>query len=411
VIGGGIFVITGRLLPNMPARRSFSFVLAAICSSFTALCYAEFATLIPMSGSSYSYAYATLGELVRGSSAGTWCSNTASQRRRSRSAGPDISSACSITSASICRRTHERAARLYRRSPRCDGRICSTCPRLAIVLALTWLCYVGIRESSGANACHGDLKVSLIVIVIVAGWHYMNPGELAPLHSGQHRATEKYGWSGIMRGAPWCSLPTSASRPPRRPRRKQESTARSADRHIASLAICTFSIIGMAAVITGLLPFGAGHRRAGRDRGRAHPQLGWLRWVVEVGAMIGLSSVILVMIIAQPRIFMIMAATACCRRCSPRSIRATAHRTSTRSSPVQSASRARCGISARPARRSRSMGTLIAFVRGLRRRADSASHDARSAEHVPRAVGTGLPACSACSAVLACCTGKTGTSG
>ena len=110
VIGGGIFVITGhsRRRTRRSRNRAF-FHHRSHLFGFCALCYAEFATLIPMSGSSYSYAYATLGEFVAWFIGWNWCSSTAYPPRPWRSAGPAISSACWITSASTCRR-HDRFA-------------------------------------------------------------------------------------------------------------------------------------------------------------------------------------------------------------------------------------------------------------------------------------------------------------
>ena len=99
VIGGGIFVITGQAAAEHAGPAIvLCFIMAAICCSFTALCYAEFATLIPMSGSSYSYAYATLGELV------AWFIGWNMVLEYGVSASAATSRACSIISASTCRR-------------------------------------------------------------------------------------------------------------------------------------------------------------------------------------------------------------------------------------------------------------------------------------------------------------------
>ncbi|OOG64357.1 amino acid permease [Rhodanobacter sp. B04] len=308
VIGGGIFVITGQAAAEHAGPAIIlSFVIAAICCSFTALCYAEFATLIPMSGSSYSYAYATLGELVAwfigwnmvleyGVSASavavSWTGYFVSLLDNCGLHLPDV-----LTNAPLA----------YM-----DGHLVTTgalfnLPAVAIVLTLTWLCYVGIRESSGANLAMVILKVSLIVIVIVAGWHYVNPDYWHPFIPA-NQSPEKYGWSGIMRAATLVffayigfEATSTAAQEAKNPQRDLPIAT------LASLAICTVLYIGIAAVITGLLPFDQlGTAEPVVTAVRAHPELGWLRWVVEIGALIGLSSVILVMIIAQPRIFMIM---------------------------------------------------------------------------------------------------------
>ncbi|HEY0229800.1 MAG TPA: amino acid permease [Dokdonella sp.] len=308
VIGGGIFVITGTAAAEHAGPAIIlSFIIAAVCCSFTALCYAEFATLIPMSGSSYSYAYATLGELVAwfigwnmvleyGVSASavavSWTGYFTSLLEHFGIVLP-----AALTNAPLALQ---------------DNHIVTTgawfnLPAVAIVLALTWLCYVGIRESSGANLAMVILKVGLIIIVIVAGWHYVNPDLWHPFVP-QNQGGDKYGWSGVLRAAAMVffayigfEATSTAAQEAKNPQRDLPIGT------ITSLAVCTILYIGMAAVLTGLLPFGQlGTSEPVVTAVRAHPELGWLRIVVEVGALIGLSSVILVMVIAQPRIFMIM---------------------------------------------------------------------------------------------------------
>ncbi len=308
VIGGGIFVITGQAAAEHAGPAIIlAFVIAAICCSFTALCYAEFATLIPMSGSSYSYAYATLGELV------AWFIgwNMVLEYGVSASA---VAVSWTGYFVSLLDHVGLHLPGVLTNAPLAymDGHLVATgalfnLPAVAIVMALTWLCYVGIRESSGANLAMVILKVSLIVIVIAAGWHYVNTSYWHPFIPA-NQGPEKYGWSGIMRAATLVffayigfEATSTAAQEAKNPQRDLPIAT------LASLAICTVLYIGVAAVITGLLPFDQlSTAEPVVTAVRAHPELGWLRWVVEVGALIGLSSVILVMIIAQPRIFMIM---------------------------------------------------------------------------------------------------------
>ena len=282
--------------------------MAAVCCSFTALCYAEFATMIPMSGSSYSYAYATLGELVAwfigwnmvleyGVSASavavSWTGYFTSLLDHF-----GIHLPPSLTNAPLAFTDNHLVA---------TGALFNL-PAVAIVLALTWICYVGIKESSGANLAMVILKVSLIVVVIVVGCalrQYRITGIRSFRKTRGRKNTAGPASSAARR---WCSSRTSVSRRLRPRRRKPKNPQRDLPiGTIASLAICTVLYIGMAAVLTGLLPFDQlGTSEPVVTAIQAHPELDWLRWLVEVGAMIGLSSVILVMIIAQPRIFMIM---------------------------------------------------------------------------------------------------------
>ncbi|MDR2013316.1 MAG: amino acid permease [Rhodanobacter sp.] len=308
VIGGGIFVITGQAAAEHAGPAIvLAFVIAALCCSFTALCYAEFATLIPMSGSAYSYAYATLGEFA------AWFIgwNMVLEYGVSASAVA-VSWTGYFTSLLDHLGLHLPPELINAPLAFQDNRLVVTgalfnLPAVAIVLGLTWLCYIGIRESSGVNLAMVTLKVALIVIVIVVGWHYVNPDYWHPFIP-QNQGAHKYGWSGIIRGAALVffayigfEATSTAAQEAKNPQRDLPIGT------LASLAICTVLYIGMAAVLTGLRPFDQlGTSEPVVTAVAAHPQLGWLRWLVEIGALIGLSSVVLVMIIAQPRIFMII---------------------------------------------------------------------------------------------------------
>ena len=308
VIGGGIFVITGQAAAEHAGPAIvLSFVIAAICCSFAALCYAEFATLIPMSGSSYSYAYATLGELA------AWFIgwNMVLEYGVSASAVA-VSWTGYFTSLLDHMGLHLPAVLTNAPLAFVDNHLVTTgalfnLPAVLIVLALTWLCYIGIRESSGANTAMVALKIALIVIVIVVGWHYVDPKLWHPFIPAA-QGPEKYGWGGIMRAATLVffayigfEATSTAAQEAKNPQRDLPIGI------LTSLAICTVLYIGMAAVLTGLLSFDQlGTAEPVVTAVRAHPELNWLRWLVEIGALIGLASVVLVMIIAQPRIFMIM---------------------------------------------------------------------------------------------------------
>ena len=308
VIGTGIFVVTGQAAADHAGPAVLiSFILAAICSGFTALCYSEFATLIPISGSSYSYAYATLGESV------AWFIgwNMVLEYGISASAV-----ATSWTGYFVSLLDHvgihlpvtlTDAPLAYTNGALVPTGHLFNLPAVAIVLALTWVCYIGIRESAGINLMMVLLKVGLIVVVVVAGYRYVDPANWHPFippAQGNH----KYGWDGILRGAGMVffayigfEATSTAAQECKNPQRDLPFGT------LVSLVICTVLYLAMAAVLTGLIPY----TQLGTDEPvvtaiRAHPELGWLRSIVEVGAMIGLSSVILVMIIAQPRIFMIM---------------------------------------------------------------------------------------------------------
>ncbi len=316
VIGAGIFVITGVAAADHAGPAVIlSFLLAAICSSFTALCYAEFATLIPLSGSAYSYAYATLGELMAwfigwnlvleyGVSASavavSWTGYFLSLLNHVGTVfNMDLSLPAALTKAPLAfTADHQLIA---------TGALFNL-PAVALIALLTWVCYVGIRESSFVNSIMVAIKVGLVLLVIVVGWRYVDPSNWVPFVPASE-GHDRYGWGGVMRGAAMVffayigfEATSVAAQESRNPQRDLPIAI------LGSLAICTLLYVAMAAVMTGLNSYTMlGTNEPVVTALQGHPQLSWLRWVVEIGAMLGLASVVLVMVIAQPRIFMIMA--------------------------------------------------------------------------------------------------------
>lgn len=310
VIGTGIFVVTGTAAAEHAGPAVLlSFVLAAICSGFSALCYAEFATLIPISGSSYSYAYATLGEVV------AWFIGWNMVLEYGISASAVAASWTGYFTSMLRDVFGLHLPAFLTNAPLAftDGHLVTTgalfnLPAVAIVLALTWLCYIGIRESSGLNALMVLLKVGLIVVIIVVGARYVDPSNWHPFIPAP-QGDGKYGWSGVFRGAAMVffayigfEATSTAAQECKNPQRDLPFGI------LVSLVLCTLLYLGMAAVMTGLVPYSMLDTADPVVTAiRGHAELSWMRVWVEIGALIGLSSVILVMIIAQPRIFMIMA--------------------------------------------------------------------------------------------------------
>ncbi|TWI11948.1 amino acid permease [Aerolutibacter ruishenii] len=306
VIGGGIFVITGQAAANHAGPAiMLSFVLAALCCTFCALAYAEFASMVPVSGSAYTYTYATLGELAAwfigwmlvleyGVSASavavSWTGYFLSLLEHF-----DIYLPAALVQAPLDSKLQPTGA-------------IANLPAAAIVLLLTAVCYVGIRKSAGMNTAMVVLKTGLIVLVIIAGWQYVDPSNWEPFIPA-NEGPGKFGWEGVLRGASMVFFAyigfeavSVAAQESHNPQKDLPFGM------LMSLAICTVLYIGMAAVMTGLTHYSL----LGTDEPvvtavAGHPELAWLRIVVEIGALVGLSSVVLVMIIGQPRIFMIMA--------------------------------------------------------------------------------------------------------
>jgi APA family basic amino acid/polyamine antiporter len=260
--------------------------------------------MVPVSGSAYSYAYATLGEMAAwfigwmlvleyGVSASavavSWTGYFLSFLSHF-----DIVLPAVLTNAPLNSQLEATGA-------------IANVPAAILVLLLTWLCYVGIRKSSGVNMAMVILKVTLIVLVIVAGSFYVDSSNWTPFIP-ENVAPGKYGWDGVLRGASMVFFAyigfeavSVAAQESRNPKRDMPIGM------LASLAICTALYIGMALVMTGLTPYNLlGTNEPVVTAVASHPELAWLRWLVEIGAMLGLASVVLVMVYGQPRIFMIM---------------------------------------------------------------------------------------------------------
>ncbi|RBC15910.1 amino acid permease, partial [Xanthomonas oryzae pv. oryzae] len=277
----------------------------AVCCAFCAMAYAEFAAMVPVSGSAYTYTYATFGELA------AWFIGWMLVLEYGVSAS---AVAVSWTGYFLSLLDHFgiHLPAAFVSAP-LDGKLQPTgaianLPAAGIVLLLTWLCYVGIRKSSAMNMAMVILKTGLILLVIAVGWKYVDTANWHPFIPA-NEGPGKYGMEGVLRGAAMVFFAyigfeavSVAAQESHRPQRDLPIGM------ILSLVICTVLYISMAAVMTGLLPY----TLLGTDEPvvtaiAAHPQLAWLRVIVEVGALIGLSSVVLVMIIGQPRIFMIIA--------------------------------------------------------------------------------------------------------
>ena len=308
IIGTGIFVITGQVAAEQAGPAILiSFLLAAICSGLTALCYCEFATLIPISGSSYSYAYATLGEGL------AWFIGWNMVLEYGISASAVVVSCTGYLNGFISQfGLHIPSTLASAPLALVHGHLVSTgaflnLPALLIVLTLTWLCYVGIRESAGINMLMVALKVGLILVVVFVGWHYVDTANWHPFIPAP-QGDGKFGWHGVIRGTGTLffayigfEATTTAAQECKNPQRDLPIGI------LVSLVVCTILYLAMAAVLTGMTPYTMLNTIEPVITAiQSYPQLAWLREVVYLGALIALVSATLVMIIAQPRIFMVM---------------------------------------------------------------------------------------------------------
>jgi APA family basic amino acid/polyamine antiporter len=310
-IGTGIFILTGIVAAEHAGPAlTISLLIAAIGSAFAAISYAEFSSMIPVSGSAYTYAYATLGEAI------AWIIgwNLSLEYLMSASAvavgwseyvvnllgdwGIHLPQA--LTNAPLGKGPTGHLA--------LTGAIVNL-PAVLIILALGSILYVGMRESSVANNIMVVIKVAVIVVFIFAGLAYVDTGNWQPYIPPNDGRFGHFGWSGILQGAGIIffsyigfDAASTAAREARNPQRDLPLGI------IATLVISTVLYIAMAMVMTGMVPYpqldAAAPVAVALD---AHPGLTWLSPLVKLGAIVGMTSVILMSLLGQPRILLAMA--------------------------------------------------------------------------------------------------------
>jgi APA family basic amino acid/polyamine antiporter len=310
-IGAGIFVITGTAAAQYAGPAIvISFIIAGLACLSTGFCYAELASMMPVAGSSYTYAYATLGELaawtigwclvleytVAGSTIAVgWAGYFTSAMASLGIVIPSVVSSAPIALDSA----HHFVL---------SGSIVNF-PAVAIVMAMTALLVVGIKESAVANAIFVVLKIGVILLVVLVGAFYVHPENWHPFIPPNTGETGTYGWSGIFRGAgviffayigfetvSTCALET------RNPQRDLGFSI------LMALLICTTLYVAMALVMTGLAPYTSLNVDDPIIVALNHaPSIGWLKPCVSVGAVVGLASTILMSVYGQSRIFYTMA--------------------------------------------------------------------------------------------------------
>jgi len=308
IIGAGIFVLTGQAAANHAGPAiMLSFCLAGIACAFAGLCYAEFASMMPVSGSAYSYSYATLGEFVAwfigwmlvleylfaASTVAVGWSSYFNSLLHTLGAPfpPELSSAPLTVANGVVTQT---------------GALINL-PAVLIVGAISVLCYVGIKQSASVNSVIVAIKVTAILLFIAFGLKFVNADNWSPFIPPEQGPGE-FGFSGVVRGASIVFFAyigfdavSTAAQEAKNPQRDMPIGI------LGSLIVCTILYIIVAAVLTGMLPYTQlSTAKPVVTALEAYPSLLWLKTIIEVGAIAGLSSVILVMLMAQPRIFYTM---------------------------------------------------------------------------------------------------------
>lgn len=313
IIGAGIFVMTGTAAANYAGPAVIlSFVIAGTACAFAGLCYAEFAAMLPVSGSAYSYAYTTLGEFVAwfigwtlvleyllaaSTVAVGWSGYMNSFLGTLGMAIPDVLSSAPLD--------------MVQGSIHMTGALINL-PAVLIVAAITGLVYVGISQSAWVNAIIVTIKVVVILLFLAFGLKYVNPENWVPFIPDRvidADGTSHYGIQGVIRASAvvffayigFDAVSTAAGEA-KNPQRDMPIGI------LGSLVFCTILYIAMSAALTGMMPYGElGTAKPVATALQNYPDLLWLKTVVELGAIAGLSSVILVMLMGQPRIFYSMA--------------------------------------------------------------------------------------------------------
>jgi APA family basic amino acid/polyamine antiporter len=323
VIGTGIFVLTGVAAHDKtgPALM-LSFVVAGLACIFAAMCYAEFASMAPVAGSAYTYAYATLGELF------AWI------------IGWDLILEYAVASMTVAHGWSKNfqdiitgvgvhVPKALSNAPfdydPSVGRLVLTgslmdLPGILIAIAVTIVLVIGIRESAGANTFIVGLKLSIVLFVVVVGAFYINPANWHPFAPYGLTGLSFFGhtlWGqtgkggeplGMLSGAAviffayigFDSVSTHAEEA-KNPKRDVPIGI------IVSLVLCTVLYIAVSAVLTGMVPYDKINIETPVSDAFRQAGLPWARYLISAGAVAGITSVLLVMMLSQPRVWLAMA--------------------------------------------------------------------------------------------------------
>ena len=323
IIGTGIFVLIGVAAHDKAGPAvTLSFALAGLACIFAALCYAEFASMVPVAGSAYTYAYATLGELF------AWI------------IGWDLILEYGVASATVAHGWSHYfqdfigifglgVPLLFAKAPLdfdpSTGIMSLTgawfdLPAVLITFVVTIVLVKGIKESAGFNAGMVIVKVAIVLLVIVLGAMYVNPENWKPFAPFGYSGLSIFGKTilgeaspegapvGVLAGAAMIffayigfdSISTHAEEA-KNPQRDIPIAL------ISSLVVCTLLYIAVAAVITGMVPYNQIQIDAPVSNAFKQVGIGWAQLVISLGAITGITSVLLVMMLSQPRIFLAMA--------------------------------------------------------------------------------------------------------
>lgn len=307
IIGAGLFVRTAAAAGEAAGPAVVvSFIIAAVGCAFAGLCYAEFASMIPIAGSAYAYAYVTMGEFM------AWIIGWA------------LVLEYALASATVSIAWSEYLNKLF------DGRIpyewCHSpfesmngvtgivnMPALFILVILTLVLIKGTQESASLNAVIVFVKVSIVLLFIALGWGFINDANytpfMVPADMPGHEDWNAHGWGGVLGGAGIVFFAfigfdavSTAAQEAKNPKRDMPIGI------LGSLLVCTILYVLFSHVLTGIANWQE-FKTAGKEASVAYaietymPGYGWLATLITVAILAGFSSVILVMLLGQSRVF------------------------------------------------------------------------------------------------------------
>jgi len=306
IIGAGLFSLTGlAAAQNAGPAVVLSMVVAALGCAFAGLCYSEFSCMIPVSGSAYTYAYATLGEWI------AWI------------IGWDLvieyavgAATVSISwSAYLVSLLHSFGITLPERwiagpfelSALPDGTMVrgwANLPAVVVVFAISMLLIVGVQESARVNAAIVAIKLLVVLVFIGVGWRYIHPANYHPFILPNTGEFGSFGFSGVMMGAGTIFFAyigfdavSTAAQECKNPKHDMPIGI------IGSLAVCTVLYILFGHVLTGLVPYQKLGVAAPVALAIDQTPYLWMNDLVKFGILCGFTSVILVMLLGQSRVF------------------------------------------------------------------------------------------------------------
>jgi APA family basic amino acid/polyamine antiporter len=305
IIGTGIFVLTGTVAAqNAGPAVVLSFVLAGLASVFAAFCYSEFASLIPMAGSAYTYGYATLGEFV------AWVIGWDLILEYALGA-VTVAIGWSGYVVSFCKDIGiyipaQFSAATGTQITLADGTVVTAIFNLPAVVIIALVCVllvIGIKESANFNNVIVFVKLAVILLFIFGAIKAIQPDNWQPFIPANTGKFEHFGWSGVLAGSGVVFFAyigfdavSTAAQEAKDPQRNLPIGI------IGSLLICTILYIVVSAIATGVVPYkqldvpdpiAVAADKAG---------MGWMSSLIKLGAIAGLSSVILVMLLGQSRV-------------------------------------------------------------------------------------------------------------